>query len=102
VQKKLQVEEEDCLKGSLFEAIDDQLWMPQSPLQKIESLFSLDSVGSHDCTTLLQDESIVQSVASCFGIWEQDGDHKDDKNQADGISCVQEWGLRLDLEGSLK
>nr|ADE77061.1 unknown [Picea sitchensis] len=93
VQQKLQVEEEDCLRGSLFEATDDQLWMPQSPLQNTEILFSLDSTSSHDCTTLLQDESIVQSSASCFRIWEQDGDHKDDKNQADGIRFVYGSGV---------
>jgi hypothetical protein len=97
--QKLQVEEEDCLRGSLFEATDDQLWRPQSPLQVQKALFSLDSMGSHDCTTLLQDESIAQGAASCFRIWEQDDDHKDDKNHADGISFVLGVGSRIGFGG---
>jgi len=82
--------EEDCLRGSLFEATDDLLWRPQSPLPSTEVLFSLDSMGSHDCTTLLQDESIAQSASSCFRIWEQDDDHKDDKNHAGSVSFENE------------
>jgi hypothetical protein len=81
-----QVKEEDCLRGSLFEATDDLLWRPQSPLPSTEALFSLDSMGSHDCTTLLQDESIAQGASSCFRIWELDDDQKYDNNHADSIS----------------
>jgi len=100
-QHKVQ-KEEDCLRGSLFEATDDQLWRPQSPLQNTETLFPLDSMGSHDCTTLLQDENNVQGAASYFRIWEQDDDHKDAKIHEDGIGCMWERDLGLDLEGSLE
>lgn len=93
-----QVEGEDRLRGSLFEATDDLLWRPQSPLPSTEFLFSLDSMGGHDCTTLLQDESIAQGASSCFRIWEQDDDHKDDKNHAGSVSFenksrVSDWIL---------
>lgn len=91
-QHKVQ-EEEDCLRGSLFEATDDQLWRPQSPLQDTEALFPLDSMGSHDCTTLLQDESIVQGAASYFRIWEQDDGHKDANIHEDGIGFVCGSGI---------
>lgn len=96
--KKVQVEEEDCLRGSLFEATDDQLWKPQSPLSGTEALFSLDFMGRYDCTGLLQDESIDRGTASCFSIWEQDYHHKDEKNQADGIGLVSDsiWGAPSD------
>jgi len=94
-----QVEEDDCLRGSLFEATDDLLWRPQSPLSGTEVLFSLDSMGSHDCTTLLQDENIDQGTSS-FRIWEQENDLKDDKNHAHSISYANEnrdsdwiWGV---------
>jgi len=89
--QNLHVEEEDCLRGSLFEATDDQLWRPQSPLLGTESLFSLDSMGRYDCTSLLQDESIARGAASCFRIWEQDDHHKDEKNHVDGIGLVSDW-----------
>nr|ACN41007.1 unknown [Picea sitchensis] len=91
-QPKLQVEE-DCLTGSFFEATDDQLWRPQSPLPNKEPLFSLDYMGSHDYTTMLQDGSVAESAASCFRIWEQDDDHKDEKNHADGISFLYGSGV---------
>lgn len=93
--------EEDCLRGSLFEAIDDHLWRPQSPVT--EALFSLDFMGSHDCTTLLQDESIItQGAASCFRIWDQVDDHKDEKkkNHADDIGLVWDWICGAPLEQS--